>query len=206
MESVESAGPYFKCRPLATATPGRCYYVHSHHSPDTPGQLSNVCERHNLGSASPRLGFFAPLSLVPSPGLVSEMLFIFIRKNNFGVLYWSSPCCFMMAGRIFSVLVKMQSNLPSFYEDKYSHCNKIFHSEQYLADNIYSWVIFFENQSACLKLHRMHQSSKSLWPSSRGGPEVSKTPPACKVSMILSQVMTLPKKQCFEVIEDLLVS
>ena len=50
----------------------------------------------------------------------------------------------------------------------------------------------------------MHQSSKSLWPSSRGGPEVSKTPPTCKVWMILCQVMTSTKKQCFEVINDLL--
>ena len=52
-------------------------------------------------------------------------------------------------------------------------------------------AIFFENQNACLKSPRMHQSSKSLWPSSRGGPEVSKTPPTCKVWMILSQVMTI---------------
>ena len=52
-------------------------------------------------------------------------------------------------------------------------------------------AIFFENQNACLKSPRMHQSSKSLWPSSRVGPEVSKTPPTCKVWMILSQVMTI---------------
>ena len=66
-------------------------------------------------------------------------------------------------------------------------------------------AIFFENQNACLKSPRMHQSSKSLWPSSRGGPEVSKTPPTCKVWMILSQDMALPKKHCFEIIKDLLV-
>ena len=42
-------------------------------------------------------------------------------------------------------------------------------------------AIFFENQNACLKSPRMHQSSKSLWPSSRGGPEVSKTPPTCSI-------------------------
>ena len=65
-------------------------------------------------------------------------------------------------------------------------------------------AIFFENQNACLKSPRMHQSSKSLWPSSRGGPEDSKTPPTCKVWMIFSQVMTIPKKQCFEIINDLL--
>ena len=39
----------------------------------------------------------------------------------------------------------------------------------------------------------MYQSSKSLWPSSKGGPEVSKTPPTRKVWMIMSQVMTIPK-------------
>ena len=66
-------------------------------------------------------------------------------------------------------------------------------------------AISFENQNASLKSPRMHQSSKSLWPSSRVGPEVSKTPPTCKVRIILSQVMALPKKQCFEIIEDLLV-
>ena len=37
------------------------------------------------------------------------------------------------------------------------------------------------------------------------GLEVSKTPPTCKVLIILSQVMALPKKQCFEIIEDLLI-
>ena len=37
----------------------------------------------------------------------------------------------------------------------------------------------------------MHQSSKSLRPSSRVGPEVSKTPPTCKVWVILSQVMEI---------------
>ena len=52
-------------------------------------------------------------------------------------------------------------------------------------------AIFFENQNACLKSPRMHQSSKSLRPSSRVGPEVSKTPPTCKVWMILCQVMTI---------------
>ena len=41
---------------------------------------------------------------------------------------------------------------------------------------------------------------------SRGGPEDSKTPATGKVGIILSQVMALPKKQCFETIEDLLVS
>ena len=40
---------------------------------------------------------------------------------------------------------------------------------------------------------------------SRGGPEDSKTPATGKVGIILSQVMALPKKQCFETIEDLLV-
>ena len=52
-------------------------------------------------------------------------------------------------------------------------------------------AIFFENQNACLKSPRMHQSSKSLWPSSRGGPEVSKTPPTCSIWWIWSQVMVL---------------
>ena len=41
---------------------------------------------------------------------------------------------------------------------------------------------------------------------SRGGPEDSKTPATGKVGIILSQVMALPKKQCFETIEDLLAS
>merc|ERR1712197_223229 len=44
----------------------------------------------------------------------------------------------------------------------------------------------------------MHQFKKSLCPSSRGGPEDSKTPPTCKICMILSQVMAHPKKQCFD--------
>ena len=44
----------------------------------------------------------------------------------------------------------------------------------------------------------MHQFLKSLCPSSRGGPEDSKTPPTCKICMILSQVMAHPKKQCFD--------
>ena len=65
------------------------------------------------------------------------------------------------------------------------HCFKILHPSYTVG------AIFFENQNACLKSPRMHQSSKSLWPSSRGGPEVSKTPPTCKVWMILSQVMTI---------------
>ena len=52
---------------------------------------------------------------------------------------------------------------------------------------------------------RMHQSAKSLCPSPRGDPDDSKTPPTCKNWMILSQVMALPKKQCFEIIKDLLV-
>ena len=52
---------------------------------------------------------------------------------------------------------------------------------------------------------KVHQFQLSLWPSGRGGLEVSKTPPTCKVLIILSQVMALPKKQCFEVIEDLFV-
>ena len=52
---------------------------------------------------------------------------------------------------------------------------------------------------------RLHQFQLSLWPSCRGGPEDSKTLPTCKVWIILSQVMALPKKQCFEIIEDLLV-
>ena len=34
--------------------------------------------------------------------------------------------------------------------------------------------------------------------SCRGGPEDSKTPPTCKICMILSQVMAHPKKQCFD--------
>ena len=58
-------------------------------------------------------------------------------------------------------------------------------------------AIFFENQNACLKSPRMHQSSKSLWPSSRVGPEVSKTPPTCKVWMILSQVIAIGRKLKF---------
>ena len=52
---------------------------------------------------------------------------------------------------------------------------------------------------------RLHQFQLSLWPSCRGGPEDSKTPPTCKVWIILSQVIALPKKQCFEINEDLLV-
>ena len=52
---------------------------------------------------------------------------------------------------------------------------------------------------------RLHQIQISLRPSCRGGPEDSETPPTCKVWMILSQVMALPKKQCFETFEDLLV-
>ena len=36
-------------------------------------------------------------------------------------------------------------------------------------------------------------------------PDDSKTPPTCKVLIILCQVIALPKKQCFETIEDLLV-
>ena len=40
---------------------------------------------------------------------------------------------------------------------------------------------------------RMHQLWKYLWPLSRGGPEDSKTPPTCKVWMIWSEVMALPK-------------
>ena len=32
---------------------------------------------------------------------------------------------------------------------------------------------------------RVHQFQLSLWPSSRGGPEVSKTPPTCKIWIIL---------------------
>ena len=51
----------------------------------------------------------------------------------------------------------------------------------------------------------MNQSSTYLCPSSRADLEDSKTPPTCKVWMILSQVTALPKKQCFETIEDLLV-
>ena len=43
---------------------------------------------------------------------------------------------------------------------------------------------------------RIHQFQKSLCPSSC--PEVSKTPPTYEVCMILSQVMALPKKQCFD--------
>ena len=38
---------------------------------------------------------------------------------------------------------------------------------------------------------KMHQFKKSLCPSSRGGPEDSKTPPTCKVWIILSQVMAI---------------
>ena len=45
---------------------------------------------------------------------------------------------------------------------------------------------------------KMHQFKKSLCPSSRGGPEDSKTPPTFKVCMILSHVMEHPKKQCFD--------
>ena len=44
----------------------------------------------------------------------------------------------------------------------------------------------------------MHQSEKSQCPSSRGGPEVSKTPPTCEVCLSLSQVIAHPKKQCFD--------
>ena len=44
----------------------------------------------------------------------------------------------------------------------------------------------------------MHQSEKSQCPSSRGGPEDSKTPPTFEVCMIISQVIGLPKKQCFD--------
>ena len=52
---------------------------------------------------------------------------------------------------------------------------------------------------------RLHQIQICLRPSCRGGPKDSETPPTCKVWMILSQVMALPKKQCFEIIEVLLV-
>ena len=38
---------------------------------------------------------------------------------------------------------------------------------------------------------RVHQLKLSLWPSSRGGPEDFKTPPTCKVWIILSQVMAI---------------
>ena len=38
---------------------------------------------------------------------------------------------------------------------------------------------------------RMHQFWKSLCPSSRGGPEVSETPPTWKVWMILGQVIAI---------------
>ena len=51
---------------------------------------------------------------------------------------------------------------------------------------------------------RLHQIQISLRPSCRGGPEDSETPPTCKVWMILSQVMALPKKQFLEIIEDIL--
>ena len=47
---------------------------------------------------------------------------------------------------------------------------------------------------------RLHQFQLSLWPSCRGGPEDSKTPPNCKVWIILSRVMALPKKQCFRIL------
>ena len=45
---------------------------------------------------------------------------------------------------------------------------------------------------------KMHQFKKSLCPSSRDGPEDSKTPPTFKVCMILSHVMAHSKKQCFD--------
>ena len=56
-----------------------------------------------------------------------------------------------------------------------------------------------------ISLPRMHQFQKSLCPSPRGGPEDSKTPPTCKVWMILSQAMAFWTKRCFEIIKDLLV-
>ena len=50
---------------------------------------------------------------------------------------------------------------------------------------------------------RMHQFSKSLCPSSRGGPEDSKTHPTSSISWILGKVMAIPKKHCFEQIDNL---
>ena len=53
---------------------------------------------------------------------------------------------------------------------------------------------------------RMHQSKKILQPSSRGGPEDSKTPPTCKVWVILGHIMAIWRKQNFPkiiLIEDL---
>ena len=43
----------------------------------------------------------------------------------------------------------------------------------------------------------MHQSSKYLCPSSRGSPDSSKTPPTCKVWMILSHVLAIEREQKF---------
>ena len=46
---------------------------------------------------------------------------------------------------------------------------------------------------------------KCLCPSSRGAPEDSASPTTCKVCMIFNQVLTIPKKRCFEIVKDLLV-
>ena len=45
----------------------------------------------------------------------------------------------------------------------------------------YSWFFLSISQL------RMHQYQKSLCPSSRGGPEKSKTPPTCEVLILGSQ-------------------
>ena len=58
-------------------------------------------------------------------------------------------------------------------------------------------AIFFENQNACLKSPRMHQSSKSLCPSLRGVPEDSRTSPTCQVWMILSRAIAIERKLLF---------
>ena len=67
------------------------------------------------------------------------------------------------------------SNLWSHYETSFIHLASLEFA------HLFSWI----------PQPRMHQSSKSLWPSSRGGPEDSKTPPTCEIWNILSQVMAI---------------
>ena len=72
-------------------------------------------------------------------------------------------------------------------EPNYDTLKKIKVSQNHVVKDYILWVI---------TQPRIHQFSKSLCTSSRGGPEDSKTPLTCSIKWIFGQVVAIPKKHC----------
>ena len=94
---------------------------------------------------------------------------------------------------------------PQPGDDRQAHtfilmCHNNSHNCYFLSNVSDCWLdcnsdIYLEGRGSAVQYlegrGRLHQFQLFLWPSCRGGPEDSKTPPACKIRFILSQDMAI---------------